>query len=293
MTRPKQVVLISGASTGFGRLIAETLASKNYQVFATMRNLNGKNARPAQELRELAKRESLALHVVELDVTDDGSVEHAIRTVIDETGRIDVLVNNAGYGLMGVTEAVTLEQARRIMDTNFFGAVRMNRAVLPYMRRQKSGLLIHISSGAGRVVVPSMGFYCASKWAMEALAEEYRYELAGLGIDSVIIQPGAYPTAAFNNIERAADTTRGEAYGAVNGVADHLLGMLGTATGDPQEIAGVVLRTIETPPGQRKLRQRVGSGVQGIVDLNQLSEKVQEQILAAHGMTDLTKFTAN
>jgi NAD(P)-dependent dehydrogenase (short-subunit alcohol dehydrogenase family) len=269
------------------------LASKNYQVFATMRNLNGKNARPAQELRELAKRESLALHVVELDVTDDGSVEHAIRTVIDETGRIDVLVNNAGYGLMGVTEAVTLEQARRIMDTNFFGAVRMNRAVLPYMRRQKSGLLIHISSGAGRVVVPSMGFYCASKWAMEALAEEYRYELAGLGIDSVIIQPGAYPTAAFNNIERAADTTRGEAYGAVNGVADHLLGMLGTAKGDPQEIAGVVLRTIETPPGQRKLRQRVGSGVQGIVDLNQLSEKVQEQILAAHGMTDLTKFTAN
>jgi NAD(P)-dependent dehydrogenase (short-subunit alcohol dehydrogenase family) len=288
-----KVVVVTGASTGFGRLIAETLARKNYQVFATMRNVSAKNARPAQELRELAKRESLRLHVVELDVTHDGSVEHAIRKVIDESGRIDVLVNNAGYGLMGVTEAVTLEQAQRIMDTNFFGAVRMNRAVLPYMRRQRSGLLIHISSGAGRVVVPSMGFYCASKWAMEALAEEYRYELAGLGIDSVIIQPGAYPTATFNNIERAADTTGGEAYGAVNGVADHLLGMLGTAKGDPQEIAGVVLRTIETPPGQRKLRQRMGSGVQGIVDLNQLSEKVQEQILAAHGMTDLTKFTAN
>jgi NADP-dependent 3-hydroxy acid dehydrogenase YdfG len=293
MTRPKQVVLISGASTGFGPLIAETLASKNYQVFATMRNLNGKNARPAQELRELAKRESLALHVVELDVTDDGSVEHAIRTVIDETGRIDVLVNNAGYGLMGVTEAVTLEQARRIMDTNFFGAVRMNRAVLPYMRRQKSGLLIHISSGAGRVVVPSMGFYCASKWAMEALAEEYRHELANLGIDSVIIQPGVYPTAVFSNIERAADTKREEAYGAVNGIADRILGMLGAAKGNPQEIADVVLRTIETPPGQRKLRQRVGSGVQGIVDLNQLSETVQEQILAAFGMRELTKFTAN
>jgi len=293
MTSPKQVVLITGASTGFGRLIAETLARKNYQVFATMRNVNGKNVRPAQELRETAKRESLALHVVELDVTDDGSVEHAIRTVIDETGRIDVLVNNAGYGLMGVTEAVTLEQARRIMDTNFFGAVRMNRAVLPHMRRQKSGLLIHISSGAGRVVVPSMGFYCASKWAMEALAEEYRYELASLGIDSVIIQPGAYPTAAFNNIERAADAPRTEAYGAVNGIADRVLGMLGVAKGNPQEIADVVLRTIETPPGQRRLRQRVGSGVQGIVDLNQLSETVQEQILAAFGMTDLTKFSAN
>ena len=289
MTNPQQV-LITGASSGFGRLIAETLARNNYQVFATMRNINGKNAGPAQELRELAKRESLALHVVELDVTDDGSVERAIRTVIDESGRIDVLVNNAGYGLMGVTEAVTLEQAQRIMDTNFFGAVRMNRAVLPYMRRQKGGLLIHISSGAGRVVVPSMGFYCASKWAMEALAEEYRYELASLGIDSVIIQPGAYPTAVFNNIERAGDAPREEAYGAVKGIADRVLGMLGGAKGDPQEIADAVLRTIETPPGQRKLRQRVGSGVQGIVDLNQLSETVQGQILAAFGMTELTKF---
>ena len=289
MTNPQQV-LITGASTGFGRLIAETLARNKYQVFATMRNINGKNAGPAQELRELAKRESLALHVVELDVTDDGSVERAIRTVIDESGRIDVLVNNAGYGLMGVTEAVTLEQAQRIMDTNFFGAVRMNRAVLPYMRRQEGGLLIHISSGAGRVVVPSMGFYCASKWAMEALAEEYRYELASLGIDSVIIQPGAYPTAVFNNIERAGDAPREEAYGAVKGIADRVLGMLGGAKGDPQEIADVVLRTIETPPGQRKLRQRVGSGVQGIADLNQLSETVQGQILAAFGMTELTKF---
>ncbi len=239
-TNMGKVVVVTGTSTGFGRLIAETLARKNYQVFATMRNVNGKNAGPAQELRELAKRESLALHVVEL----------------------------------GVTEAVTLEQARRIMDTNFFGAVRMNRAVLPYMRRQKGGLLIHISSGAGRVVVPSMGFYCASKWAMEALAEEYRYELARLGIDSVIIQPGAYPTAVFNNIERAADTTREEAYGAVNGIADRVLGMLGGAKGDPQEIADVVLRTIKAPPDQRKLRQRVGTGVQGIVDLNQLSETV-------------------
>jgi len=138
--------------------------------------------------------------------------------------------------------------------------------------------------------VPSMGFYCASKWAMEALAEEYRYELASLGIDSVIIQPGAYPTAVFNNIERAGDAPREEAYGAVKGIADRVLGMLGGAKGDPQEIADVVLRTIETPPGQRKLRQRVGSGVQGIVDLNQLSETVQGQILAAFGMTELTKF---
>jgi len=276
-----------------GRLIAETLARSGYRVFASLRNVNGKNAAAAQELRDLATRESLWLRALELDVTDDRSVERATRAAVDEAGRIDVLVNNAGYGLMGVTEAATIEQARRIMDTNFLGAVRMNRAVLPYMRKQRSGLLIHISSGAGRVVVPSMGFYCASKWALEALAEEYRYELAGLGIDSVIIQPGAYPTAVFANIERAADAPRTEAYGAVSGIADRVLAILGASKGNPQDVADAVLRTIETPPGQRKLRQRVGTGVRGVEDLNLLSEEVQEQILTAFGVADLTKFAAN
>src|SRR5262249_44035956 len=154
----------TGASTGFGRLIAETAARKGYRVFASMRNVEGKNAANARELGELANRESVWLRALELDVTDDASAERAVAEALREGGRIDVLVNNAGYGLMGVTEAVTLEQARRIMDTNFFGAVRMNRAVLPQMRKQGSGLLVHISSGGGRVVVPSMGFYCASKW---------------------------------------------------------------------------------------------------------------------------------
>jgi NAD(P)-dependent dehydrogenase (short-subunit alcohol dehydrogenase family) len=275
-------------------LIAETAARKDYRVFATMRNVNGKNAGAAREVREVAARELLWLRAIELDVTDDGSVERAVNEVIGEAGRVDVLVNNAGYGLMGVTEAVTIEQAQRIMDTNFFGVVRMNRAVLPHMRKQKSGLLIHISSGAGRIVVPSMAFYCASKWALEALAEEYRYELAGQGIDSVIIQPGAYPTAVLGNIEKAGDLSRTDTYGAVNGLADTATTLLSTAAkGDPQEIADVVLRTIETPLGQRKLRQRIGSGSEGIIALNELSEQVQKQLLAAFGMTEATKLPEN
>jgi NAD(P)-dependent dehydrogenase (short-subunit alcohol dehydrogenase family) len=262
-------------------------------VFATMRKVRGKNAAPARELREIAERESLWLRAIELDVTDSASIERALSEVIGEAGRVDVLVNNAGYGLMGVTEAVTFEQAQRIMDTNFFGVVRMNRAVLPHMRKQKTGLLIHISSGAGRIVVPSMGFYCASKWALEALAEEYRYQLAGQGIDSVIIEPGAYSTAVFGNIERAADTSRTDTYGPVNEIADQITQALSGATGNPQEIADVVLRTIETPPGQRKLRQRVGAGSQGIIALNELSEKVQQQVLAAYGMAEITEFAAS
>lgn len=282
-----KVVMVTGASSGFGRLICETLARKKYRVFATMRALEGKNAGIARELRELARKESLWLRPLELDVTDDASVERAVGSVIEQAGRVDIAVNNAGYGLMGVTEAATLEQARRIMDTNFLGVVRVNRAVLPHMRRQKSGLLIHISSGAGRVVVPSMGFYCASKWALEALAEEYRYELAGQHIDSVIIQPGAYPTAVFDKIERTADTARTDTYGAVNGIADHVLEMLAGSKRNPQEIADAVLETIETPFGRRKLRQRIGSGVDGISELNELSENVQRQILEAFGVAAL------
>jgi NAD(P)-dependent dehydrogenase (short-subunit alcohol dehydrogenase family) len=153
---PGTVVLITGCSSGFGLLMAETLARKNYHVFATMRAVDGRNAKAARAFRTLAERESLHLDVLELDVTDSASVERAVDVVIAQTDRIDVLINNAGYGLLGLIEACTLEQAQRIFDTNFFGVVRMNRAVLPYMRRHGSGLLVHISSGAGRVPMPGV-----------------------------------------------------------------------------------------------------------------------------------------
>jgi NAD(P)-dependent dehydrogenase (short-subunit alcohol dehydrogenase family) len=287
----KQVVLITGASTGFGRLIAETLARKHYRVFATMRGVAGKNAKAAQELRELAAKESLWIRPLDLDVTDDSSVERAVRDAIEQAGRIDILVNNAGYGLMGVTEAITTDQAQRIMNTNFLGVVRMNRAALPHMRRQKSGLLVYISSGAGRVVIPSMALYCASKFAMEALAESYHYELAAHGIDAAIVQPGAYRTAVFDNMERAADTAREDTYGEVNKIADQLLRQLGATTANPQDIADAVLQIIETPAGKRKLRYRVsppGAGL-GVDEINALSERIQQQMLQGLGLTEITK----
>jgi NAD(P)-dependent dehydrogenase (short-subunit alcohol dehydrogenase family) len=147
----KQVVLITGSSTGFGRLCAVTLGRRGHTVFATMRDPGGRNAKNASEIRALAEKDSLPIHVLELDVTDDASVERAVDAVVAKTGRIDVAINNAGYALTGLAEAVPTEQAQRLMDTNFFGPVRVNRAVLPHMRRQRSGVLMHISSGAGRI----------------------------------------------------------------------------------------------------------------------------------------------
>ena len=133
-----QVVLITGASTGFGRLFTETLARKGHTVFATMRDVGGRNAKNAAEIRTLAQKESLPIHVLELDVTDEASVERAVDDAAAKAGRIDVAINNAGYYLGGLAEAVTSEQAQRLMDTNFLGPVRVNRAVLPHMRRQHS-----------------------------------------------------------------------------------------------------------------------------------------------------------
>jgi NAD(P)-dependent dehydrogenase (short-subunit alcohol dehydrogenase family) len=286
----RQVVLITGSSTGFGRLFAETLARKGHAVFATMRDPGGRNAKNASEIRTLAEKDSLPIHVLELDVTDDASVERAVNAAIAKAGRIDVAINNAGYYLSGLEEAVTTEQAQRLMDTNFIGPVRVNRAVLPHMRRQHSGVLIHVSSGAGRVVLPSVGFYCASKFALEALAEAYSYELAAQGIESVILEPGAYETSVFGNTVTAADEARTGTYGAVKEFPAKVSGALSSTAGNAQEVADAVLRIIETPAGEKQLRYFVSPKNYGVEEINALSKQVQTKVLEAFSLTADTKF---
>src|ERR1700693_1357145 len=204
----ENVVLITGCSSVRGAVAAEYLARKKYRVFAGLRGLQSRNAETARDLEVLGERESLPLHVLELDITDDGSVDRAVNGVIREVGRIDVLVNNAGVSVGGLTEAVTIEQARRVLETNFLGVLRMNRAVLPGMRSRGSGLLIHVSSLFGRILAPGLGLYNASKFALEGIAETYHYELAGEGIDSVIIEPGRYATSMGENRDEASDAAR-------------------------------------------------------------------------------------
>ena len=286
----KQVVLITGSSTGFGRLFTETLARKGHTVFATMRDPGGRNAKNASEIRALAEKDSLPIYVLEMDVTDDASVEQAVDNAIAKSARIDVAINNAGYYLSGLEEAVTTEQAQRLMDTNFLGPVRVNRAVLPHMRRQRSGVLIHVSSGAGRVVLPSAGFYCASKFALEALAEAYSYELAGQGIESVIVEPGQYETAIFGATVTAADQARTETYGAVKEIPAKVNGALSSTAGNAQDVADAVLRIIETPAGEKQLRYVVSPQDYGLNEINALSKRVQTTLLEAFGLAADTKF---
>jgi NAD(P)-dependent dehydrogenase (short-subunit alcohol dehydrogenase family) len=292
MLNSEQVVLITGASSGLGRVIAETLARKKFQVFASMRNIGTGNAPVARELRELADREHLRLEAIELDVTVDVSVERAVERVLRQSGRIDVLVNNAGHGIIDLAETVTMAQAQRQMETNFFGIVRMNRAVLPAMKRHGSGLLLHVSSGAGRLAIPGMGMYCASKFAMEALAEVYRTELASQGIDSVVIEPGAYATPILEKLEPGEEPDRKAGYGETAKIPQRIVNMIRGSRANPQEIGDAVLKIIETPAGQRKMRYRVGSGGPGVERINALTDEIQAQLLEAFGLTELTRFNS-
>src|SRR5258707_2721798 len=250
-----QTILVTGSTSGFGRLTVETLARQGYRVFAGMRAAAGKNAPAAEALRALAQREALALQIVEIDVTDDASVERAIAKIIETTDRLDVVVNNAGVSYSGPLEAFTLEQVRQQFETNVFSVLRVNRAVLPQMREQGSGVLLHIGSIAGRVALPFLGLYGATKFALEGLTEPYREELAPFGIDAAIIEPGTYPTPIDAKAQVAADTERAALYQA--GMDAFMTAFYvenrSATPPDPQEVADAVARVIALPAGKRPL----------------------------------------
>ena len=288
------VVLVTGSSSGFGRILVESLARVGYTVFASMRETQGRNAAANAEIRSLSEREGLSLHVVELDVTEEASVENAVKEVVSLFGRIDVLVNNAGLSYRGATDAFTVEQIQHLFDTNYFGVGRTNRSVVPYMRQQGSGLLVYMSSGGGQVVYPFMGLYSCSKFAMEALALSYHYEVSRLGIDSVIVEPGWYPTPILDRQVQPADADRVAGYA---GLADVLrkidVGIVSYHDGQElpkiQEVADLVAALIATPAGQRPLRVLVGQDVQYIAQLNQVAEETQAHLFARLGIADLLK----
>ncbi|MFH1725424.1 MAG: SDR family oxidoreductase [Elusimicrobiota bacterium] len=284
-------VLITGASSGFGKMIAQTLAKAGHRVFATMRGVDGKNAKAARESREWGRREGVAIEVLELDVRDEASVEAAVKAIVASAGGIDVVVNNAGVLAIGLLEAFSIEQVRRLFDANVFGALRVNRAVLPYMRERRSGLLIYISSTAARVCSPFIGSYNAAKAASESIAETLRYELASFGIESAIVEPGAYLTGFERKAEAPAGKERLAGYGPMAEAPRQVFAELearlsGPGAPDPREVADAVKELIETPAGRRPLRTVVGTiAVKGVADLNKAAEKSQSEFMRSMGMS--------
>lgn len=288
------VVLITGSSTGFGRATAEALARRGYTVFATMRDCAGRNASHCQALDSLAKERNLLLYVVEMDVTSDDSVASATQEILKRAGRIDTVINNAGVAALGITEAYTVQQIQRLFDVNFFGAARVNRAILPVMRRQQSGLLIHVSSVAGRVTAPYFAIYCASKFALEALADGYRFELAPFGVDSILVEPGIHRTPILDAFQTPDDEARVAGYPPEANYSSRVKAVFdaaneATETPGAEEVAESFIRLIEMPAGTRPFRTVPTAAMAPILEgYNQASETLRQGIAQMFNVADLT-----
>lgn len=291
MPAESKTILITGASTGFGRDTAIELARRGHTVYASMRGIGGKNADNARHLTDLAASEGITIRTIEIDVTDEAQIHTAIVHITSQAGRLDVLVNNAGVGGLGVTEAFSIDQARTMYDTNVFGPLALMRAALPAMRSQKSGLIVNISSGVGRFTMPGIGIYASTKWALEALTESLRYEGAAVGVDAVIVEPGAFKTNFFGNQLDPADASRAADYGPLADIANSFeAGLEGYFQSEhytgPEAVVEAIVTVVETPHGSRPLRVPVGGDMAPVAEINEQSRQRQQQLLDGFGMPD-------
>jgi NAD(P)-dependent dehydrogenase (short-subunit alcohol dehydrogenase family) len=288
-----KTVLITGCSTGFGRTSAEAMARRGYRVFATMRDSGGRNRSHRDALESLAKQDNLPLRVLEMDVTNDESVSSAIREALNSVEQIDVVVNNAGVAQLGITEAYTIPKMQKLFEVNVFGAARVNRAVLPAMRRQRSGLLIHMSSAAGRLVLPYFGIYCASKFALEALADSYRFELAPFGIDSVVVEPGIHRTPILENFQPPDDERRAAEYQPESDYVARVKGVFDAAnaapeTPGPEDVAEAFIQLVEMPPGTRPFRTVPTAAMAPLLEAyNAAADQIRQNAAQAFNVGDL------
>ena len=289
----RQVILITGAGSGIGRLSAEALAAAGHTVYATMRDVAGRNARRAADMRAWATTTGADLRPLELDVLSQPSADAAVAAIVREQGRLDVVVQNAGHLVVGPTEAFTAEEVMAVLDTNFLGAQRVLRAALPQLRAQESGLLLWISSTTTKGGFPPfMGPYGAAKAAMDSLAVSLSYEVARFGIETSIMVPGAFTrgTEHFPNAGKPADAARAAAYARYEGVLDQVGARLDALTppeADPQAVAQELVRIVGLPRGQKPFRavvDFVGDGAREVLDV---AEAVRIDFARRIGIGDL------
>ena len=251
-----QKILITGASGGFGMLTVKTLLAKGHHVAAAMRDINGKNKAIADELSKAGAK------IIELDVTNDQSVTNGVNKAIADLGGLDVLFNNAGVGTLGMQEFFTTSDYQRLFDVNVFGVQRMNRMIAPYFRKNRKGLIIYTSSLLGRIALPFYGPYQSSKWALEAMAENYRVELSSFGIENCIVEPGGYPTTFMENLLKPTDNSQTTSYGEFMKFPEQMFSnfenvLKNNPQQNPQRVADAIADLIEKPYGQKPFRTTV------------------------------------
>lgn len=289
-----QVALVTGASSGFGALTVRALARAGHTVYAGIRHTETTNAAAVAGLDDEARREDLDLRAVELDVTAEASVTGAVDRVTDERGRLDVVVHNAGHMVLGPAEAFTTQQVADLYDVNVLGAQRVNRAALPYLRAQRSGLLVWVGSSSTRGGAPPfLGPYFAAKAAMDALAVSYAGELVRFGIDTTIVVPGAFPTGTnhFAHAGAPADATRAAAYDTVYaGLMDRVgerLAEIFPPDADVADVPRAIVAVVDTPAGQRPLRVHVDPTRDGSEVVSAVADRIRVDFFRRVGLEDL------
>ena len=283
----KKIILITGTNSGFGWLAASSCAALGHKVYATMRDTKGRNADKAKALVQQAN-----IEVLDVDVTNGKSVTDAVATIIKKEGRIDVVVNNAGIYAVGIAETFTDDDVEKVMDVDVKGPWRIIKAVLPQMRKQGEGLIINISSVAGRFSFPFQAFYNTAKFALEGLTEGLHYEVRPLGVDVVMIQPGAFPTDVWGKIVTGSDATVISGYGDLAKVPEQIgagvAQMFEAMKPNPQLVADAIIKLIDTPKGKRPLRTVVdpATGTFSEVANKQVKEQY-DNFLTAFGMQSM------
>ncbi|MDX3885224.1 MAG: SDR family oxidoreductase [Sphingomonas sp.] len=291
----KQVIIITGASSGFGALAARQLALAGHSVYAGMRATQGRNAPQVAAVEDFAREHGADIRAIEMDVQSDASVAAAIDRLIAERGRIDAVIHNAGHMSFGPAEAFTPEQFAELYDVNVLSTQRVNRAALPHLRAQGKGLLLWVSSSSARGGTPPyLAPYFAAKAAMDSVAVSYAGELARWGIETSIIVPGAFTSGTnhFAHSGKPADAARVAAYDqgpgadiaaiALKGLAD-----LEPADADAAEVARAIVRIVGMPHGKRPFRVHIDPSEDGAEVVNAMADRVRAELLRRIGLEDL------
>jgi NAD(P)-dependent dehydrogenase (short-subunit alcohol dehydrogenase family) len=289
----QQVVLITGASSGFGLLAAKAVARAGHIVYASMRETKGKNAKAVAEVAAFSSDNGVDLRTVELDVVDQASVDAAVEHVLAEAGRLDVIIHNAGHMTFGPAESFTPEQIATLFDVNVLSTQRLNRAALPHLR-ETGGLVIWVSSSSARGGVPPyLGPYFAVKAAMDQLAVSYAGEIARFGVETTIVVPGAFTkgTNHFAHAGHPGDPARAEVYKGPNHDFEekilHGLAALEPADADPASVADAIVDVVNAPAGKRPYRIHIDPSKDGAEVVAGVADRVREEMLRRIGLEDL------
>jgi NAD(P)-dependent dehydrogenase (short-subunit alcohol dehydrogenase family) len=299
MSAPK-VILVTGASSGFGAMTVRALADAKHIVYAGMRDIGGRNAQAAAAAGRYADAHAVTLRPIEMDVSEQASVDGAMAAILAEARRIDVVVHNAGHMVLGPAEAFTPEQIAAVYDTNVLSTQRVNRAVLPAMRTQRDGLVLWVGSSSSRGGTPPyLGPYFAAKAAEDALAVSYAAELTRFGIETTIVVPGSFTSGTnhFANAGRPADEYIASAYEAeYAGLMDEVgkkLAELAPDDADPAEVARQIVKVVDTPKGSRPFRVYIDPADDGAEDVFRVGDRVRQWFYQRLGLSDLLSVSSS